>query len=125
MSKYTNGWTWNNAATEEQMADASNQGAIARFAQEIAQLYNSIPDPRDENYSETLDAIAESYDTPEEADRAIVGIKSKHKRTWGEIEALEEMMEHRGARLKDDYEDFNEDAPRMRLMDSMAENDRG
>lgn len=120
MSRYTNGWTWHNEATDEQREDPVNKGAIDRLYDEIRHAYDSIPDPEDERTQERLamrwEAIAEDQG-PAAADAAEVKHKETVKKTWGQIEAIEELMAQRGARLKDDYEHHNEFAGQMRYME--------
>lgn len=121
MSRYTSGWTWRDDAEEH---DETNAGACDRISKEIAQLYNSVPDPDDERYQNNLDVAYEAKceeEGHEAAKKLMQTIKNKISRTWGEIEALEEMLIARGGRLRDPYEHHNEFADQQRTLDNLAD----
>lgn len=119
MSMTYRSWKWLDDATEEQIDDAANEGAVERLADEARSLYDSIPDPR-RDYDDDSDGGPE-FESDEEAaayetSRA-KGIKSK----WGQLEAIEEMMAARGARFARDYEHHNEMESQIEYLENRGE----
>lgn len=134
MSRYTSGWTWLDEATDEQRDCPHNTAACERLYAEISLAYESIPDRSDEHYLESVDMAREdAYERAldaggeEAADAAVVAFDAaranKGRAAWGNIEAVEELLRARGARLKREYEDWNEDEQRVRLAESGSSHD--
>lgn len=131
MSRYTSGWTWRDDAEPEQIDNPINEGACKRLYAEIVRTYEGISDPSDERDGERRDMALEcAYedagggDAGEEACRKLKERWAKERAdAFGALEALEDLLAHRGARLKEEYEDWNEDAQRVRLAESRNDYD--
>lgn len=123
MSSYTSGWTWRDDATDEQVNDKKNEAAIERLYREISSAYESIHDRSDERGGESrdmaLEAAYEDAGSDEAGEVAVAALKARWsdqaKGSWGTIEAVEQLLHARGARLKRPYEDWNEDEQRVRF----------
>jgi hypothetical protein len=81
-----------------------NHAACERLAEEVAVLYRSIPvpsdpedeDPREEAFADYLDTLNQ-----EEQAAAIARRKADTAAKWAQIEAIEELLDVRGAALYD------------------------
>jgi hypothetical protein len=120
MSRYTSGWTWRDGETMD-ADNPENSAACNRLYIEIVQLYHDIPDPADALAQHRTDCGYEAvYEERgrEAADQWLRDRVTRARRLWGELAALEAMLEARGARLREPYEDLNEDAPRFARQES-------
>lgn len=127
---YTNGWTWLEDATEEQM---ENEARCNSLYAKIRELYDSVPDPSAD--AERLDRILESIweaaferhsdlsttEARAAADKAVQHYQqqqtAKTQLLWDQIEFFETKLSEAGARLRRPYEHWNEDEQRMSLME--------
>ena len=108
-------WEWRDDATEEQKESESNHAAVTRLAVEARDIYDSIPEPRDCDGRDDFE-----FDSAEDQHAFEEKQKRKRAEAFGLLEALEEMMDARGACFvsSDSYTHWNEDADRIRHMET-------
>lgn len=127
MSRFTNGWTWLDTASEEQMTAVGVEARCDLYAQHIASLYHEIPEPGDERWENNLNVLYEQtfensrYEDPitahleakQACEQAQSAREAQVKLRWDQIEFFENKLNELGARLRRDYEHYNEDELRI------------
>jgi hypothetical protein len=131
MSRYTNGWTWCDQATEEQM-NAGTETQCDAYAAEISRLYTSLPDNSDHDEERRVACMDVVYETAVEtamshglsmadahkaADAELKQREERqaaaHQLVWDQMEFFEHKLWQLGARLRRPYEHWNEDEKLM------------